>query len=176
MSDMLNQRRALTKLRAELEGREGRICRKCGRFRHLAWKYRSREELKKKTVGGNKFEVLGSRVMQCGVREVRRQEIVREEVKCFGCREKGYKKWECLNMRKRKQEEVAPPQKVWENVKRHSGVRGLPLRGAATCIEGWTTPRKVVTFVECRGCNYKGTKMQENQGQGFLEKEQLCNM
>jgi len=42
--------------------------------------------------------------MQCGVREVRRQEVVREEVKCFGCGEKGHKKWECPNMRKRKQE------------------------------------------------------------------------
>jgi len=30
--------------------------------------------------------------MQCEVREVRRQEVVREEVKCFGCREKEHKK------------------------------------------------------------------------------------
>ena len=44
------------------------------------------------------------------------------------------------------------------------------------CMEGWTTPREVVTFVECRGCDYKGTKMKENQGQGFLSKGQLCNM
>jgi len=34
----------------------------------------------------------------------------------------------------------------------------------------------VVTLVECRGCDYKGTKTQENQGQGFLGKEQMCNM
>jgi len=39
--------------------------------------------------------------MQCGVREVRRQEIVREEVRCFRCREKGYKKWECPKMKER---------------------------------------------------------------------------
>ena len=101
MSDMLNEWHALTKLRAELEGREGRLCRCCGRFRHLAQKYRSGEEQKKKIVMGNKFEVLGSHVMQCGVRKARRQKIVREEVKCFGCREKGHKKWECPNMRKR---------------------------------------------------------------------------
>ena len=33
-----------------------------------------------------------------------------------------------------------------------------------------------MTFVECRGCDYKGTKTQENRGQGFLSKEQSCNM
>jgi len=114
--------------------------------------------------------------MQCGVREVRRQEVVRQEVKCFECGEKGHKKWECPNMRRRKQEEAAPPQEVWKKVKEHSGVRGLPPRGAAMCMEGWITPREVVTFVECRECDYKGTKTQENQGQGFLSKEQLCNM
>jgi len=36
MSNMLNQRQALAKLRAELEGREERMCRCCGRFGHLA--------------------------------------------------------------------------------------------------------------------------------------------
>ena len=109
MSDMLNERRALTQLRAELKGREGRICRRCGRFGHFARKCRNGEEQKKRTVVGNRFEVLRSRIMQCGVQEVRRQEKVEEMVKCFGCREKGHKKWECPNMKKRKQEEVAPP-------------------------------------------------------------------
>jgi len=79
MSDMLNKRRTLAKLRAELESREERICRKCGRFRHLAWKYRSGEEQKKKMVMGNKFKVLKNQVMQCGVKELRRQEVVEEK-------------------------------------------------------------------------------------------------
>ena len=52
---------------------------------------------------------------------------MREEMKCFGCGKDGHKKWECLNRRKRKQEEAAPPCKVWEKVKKHSGAKGLPV-------------------------------------------------
>jgi len=43
-------------------------------------------------------------------------------------------------------------------------------------MEGWTTRWEMVTFVEYRGYDYKGTKMEENRGQSFLEKAQLCNM
>ena len=118
-----------------------------------------------------------NRVIQCGVRDIRRQEVVREVVKCFGCGEERRKKWECPRKKKEgKREEMGPLHKVWEKVKEHSGARGLPPRGAAMYIEGWTTSREVVTFVECRGCNYKGMKTKENKGQGFLGKMQLCNM
>jgi len=60
---MLNKWCALAKLRAESEGRKGRICRQCGRFRHLTQKCRNGEEQKEKTVGGNRFEVLKNQVM-----------------------------------------------------------------------------------------------------------------
>jgi len=43
-------------------------------------------------------------------------------------------------------------------------------------MEGWVTRGEVVTFVECRGCDYKGTKTQENQEQRFLGKKQLLHM
>jgi len=177
LSKMLNTRQALAKMRSELEGREGRKCWECKQFGHLAKNCRSKEgRIEEKKKSTNRFETLMSRVIQCGVREVRRQKVMSEEVKCFGCGEKGHKKWECPNMKKKKKKEAALLQEVWKKVKEHSGVKRLPPRGAAMCMEGWTTPREVVTLVEYRGCNYKGTKIQENQGQGFLSKEQLCNI
>jgi len=115
--------------------------------------------------------------MQCGVREVRRQEVVRNVVKYFKCREEGHKKWECPRRKEKvKSEEVAPPRGVWKKVKLHSSTKGLPSRGAKMSMEGWVIRREVVTFIECRGCDYKGTKTQENQGQGFLSKRQLLHM
>jgi len=115
--------------------------------------------------------------MQCGIREVRQQVTEEVGVKCFACGKEGHKKWECPKKNERSErEEAAPPREVWEKVKLYSGAKGLPPRGARMSIEGWTTWREVVTFVECRGYNYKGTKTQENRGQGFLSKRQLLHM
>jgi len=60
MSNIFNERHALTKLRAELEEREGRLCRCCGRFGHVAQRYRSGKEEMKKINLQNRFEVLKS--------------------------------------------------------------------------------------------------------------------
>ena len=70
---------------------------------------------------GNRFEVLKNRVMQCGVQEVRRQVRIEEVVKCFWCGEKGHKKWECPKENKKRREEVASPQNVWEKIKQYCG-------------------------------------------------------
>ena len=41
----------------------------------------------------NRFKVLGSWVMQCGVKEVRRQEVIEKVgMRYFTCGEKGHKK------------------------------------------------------------------------------------
>ena len=81
MSSMLNQKHALTKLRAELEKSKRKMCWCYKKFGHLAQNCKNKEgEEKGKLIPQNKFEVLASRVMRCGVREevVRRQEEKRE--------------------------------------------------------------------------------------------------
>ena len=116
ISGLLNQKYALAKLRAELEERKERICWCCRKFRHLVYNCRNkRGETKGKPIPQNKFEIIVSRVMQCGVEgevKVRRQEVVKE-VQCFRCREIRYYKWECPNIevekeRRRQEEAVCP--------------------------------------------------------------------
>jgi len=98
------------------------------------------------------------------MRELRRQEVVEEKPQYFRCGKERHKKWECSQKKERRKKKAAPLRAVWEKVKKHSGARGLPPRKAVMCMEGWTTPRKVVTFMECSGCDYKGTKTEENKG------------
>jgi len=78
MNDMLNQWQTLAKLRAKLDGRERKKCFGCKGFGHLAHNCRKWREIeKRRSILHNKFEVLVSRVMRCGIREkvkVRRQE------------------------------------------------------------------------------------------------------
>jgi len=74
--------------------------------------------------------------MQCGVREIRRQEVVKKRVRCFRCGEEEHKKWECSKMKERKRKEAAPPRDVWEKLKEHCRMRGLPPRGAVMSMEG----------------------------------------
>jgi len=105
MSSMPNQWYTLSKLRAELEGRDERKYWSCERFEHLICNCRNKnEEEKGKPIPKNKFEVLSSRVMKCKVKEevrIRRNETV-EEVKCFRCWGVGHFKWKCSNVKAKK--------------------------------------------------------------------------
>jgi len=96
MSTMLKEKCALTKLRAELEGGKGKLYRCCKKFGHLACNCRNKEGEEKGTnVPQNKFKILRSKVMQCGVevKTIRRQKMV--AVECFKCGEKRHKYRKC---------------------------------------------------------------------------------
>jgi len=96
MSNLLREKHALAKLRIELEGRKGKLCRNCKGFRHLTQNCRERKkEGKEVAIPQNKFKILSSRVMQCGVEERVVKSMRTAVVKCFKCGGKEYKYREC---------------------------------------------------------------------------------
>jgi len=108
LSNLLREKRALAKLRVELEGRKGKLCRSCKGFGHLARNCRNKnEEGKGATMPQNKFEVLSSRVMQCSIEEKVVRSMRTAGVKCFKCGEEGHK----CRMCPKKEKRVAHPEK-----------------------------------------------------------------
>jgi len=92
MSNLLKEKHSLAKLREELEGRGGKLCFGCKEFGHLARNCRKQKETGKgATMPQNKFEILSSRVMQCGVEERMIRNIRTVAVKYFKCGEEGHK-------------------------------------------------------------------------------------
>jgi len=127
MSSLLKEKYALTKLRKELEGRKGKLCRGYKGFGYLAQNCRKkREEEKGVVIPQNNSEILSSRVIQCGIEERAARSIRTVAVKCFKCGKKGYKcrecpLWEremkrmaCLKERKVHQEKRRPARLVRE--------------------------------------------------------------
>jgi len=73
----------------------------------------------------NKFEVLRSRVMQCGVEEKMIRSMRMAVVRCFKCREEGHKCRECpLWVKKERLACVARPQKAQQEKRPACPVRG----------------------------------------------------
>jgi len=96
MSNLFNEKHALPKLRAELEGRKGKLCRCCKKFGHLAQNCRNKRREEKGTiVPQNEFEVLKSRVMQCGIEEKMIRNVRIMVVECFKYGKEGHKCREC---------------------------------------------------------------------------------
>jgi len=131
MSNLLKEKCALAKLRKKLEERKGKMYRSCKGFRHLACNCRNKKEGEKgTTVPQNKFEVLGSRVIQCGVEKktIRRHKVV--VVECFKCGKKEHKCRECpLWKKKEKVICVAKPQKVHQQKGPACPVKGKAQEG-----------------------------------------------
>jgi len=68
LSNLLREKCAFTKLRVKLERRKGKLCRSYRGFGHLVRNCRKgKEEEKGVATPQNKFKILSSRVMQCGV-------------------------------------------------------------------------------------------------------------
>ena len=110
MSSLLKEKHALTKLREGLEGRKGKLCRSCKGFGHLVRNCRNRKEGEKGAeMPQNKFEVLKSRVMQCGVEEKAVRSMRTVVVRCFKCGEEGHKCRECP-LREKKMKKGGAPQ------------------------------------------------------------------
>jgi len=126
LSNLLREKRALAKLRVELEERKGKLCRSCKGFGYLARNCRNRkEEEKRAETPQNKFEVLRSRVMQCGVEERVVRSMRTVTVRCFKCGVEGHKCRECpLWVKKERAARVAMPQKAQQEKRPACPVRG----------------------------------------------------
>ena len=121
LSSLLKEKHALAKLRVELEERKGKLCKSYKRFGHLARNYRNRKGEKKGVeIPQNKFEVLKSRVIQCGVEERVVRSMKMAVVRCFRCESEGHKCRECP-LWERKVKRVARPREG----KAHQGERKL---------------------------------------------------
>jgi len=109
MSNLLKEKHALAKLRVELEERRGKLCRNCKGFGHLAHNCKNKREGEKgAAVPQNKFEILKSRVMQCGVEERKVRSVRMAVVKCFKCGEEGHKCRECPQWERKEKRVVCP--------------------------------------------------------------------
>jgi len=134
---MLKQKQFLTRLREKLEGRKGKLCFSYKKFRHLAQNCRNvRGEEKGKAILQNKFEVLSSWVMQCGVEE-RAVHMMRPQ---------------------KAQQEKRLVYSLQRKAQENSSAQDMPPKGATLEERGWKTKGE---FVEYEVCEYKGTRQRK---------------
>jgi len=96
LRNLLREKCTLAKLRVELEGKKGKLCRSYKGFGHLVQNCRKRKEKEKGVATPqNKFEILSSRVMQCGIEERVVRSMRTAAVRCFKYEEEGHKYREC---------------------------------------------------------------------------------
>jgi len=119
LSNLLKEKHTLAKLRVELERRKGKLCRSCKGFGHLAQNCRNeKREKKRMVILQNKFEVLSSKVMQCGVEERVVKSIRTGDLRCFKCGEEGHKCRWCPLWKKEKRMAHPKEGKVHQEDKR----------------------------------------------------------
>ena len=137
MSNLLNEKYALTKLREELEEKREKLCFGCKGFGHLAQNCRKQKEVEKGvTISQNKFEMLKSKAMQCGVEEkmIRRVAIV--EVECYKCGERGHKCRKYLLWEKERVVHATKLQKVYQQRRFACPIKGEVQERKLRKVEG----------------------------------------
>ena len=185
MSNLLREKCALTKLRVELERRKRKLCRNCRGFGHLARNCRKgKKEEKGVATSQNKFKILSSRVMQCGVEERAVRSMRSTAVKCFKYGEEEHKcrecpLWErkvkrvvCLKKRKMHQGERRPAHPIREKVQKGEKKLRRVEEGEAACpVQGKVQQeRKRSSIEELR------KKAEEHCGKGVPREAQLLEL
>jgi len=121
----------------------------------------------------NKFEVLKSRVMQCGVEEktIRRQEAT--VVECFKYEEEGHKCRECLLWRKKERVEEKPVHPAKGKVQETERKLRRAEEEKAACV---AKPQEVQQGWKKSSIEELRKRAEEHCGRGILEETRLLEL
>ena len=155
MSRILNQWHTFVKLKAKIEKREKRKCWKCGESGYLACNCRNKKmKMKRKLISQNKFEIIASRVMQCGVRKkvkMRKQKTIEKEIQYFRCWKVGHYKQECPNIeveKKRRKKKKQYTCSIWEKIQEYYKEQNIPVEGILLLERGQMIKEIVAIYID----------------------------